>query len=242
MKVLEGKLAVVTGGSRGIGLAIARAFANANARVVIASRDGEACASAAAPLGGEGVACDVSDPASVASLFARVEALGGCDIFVACAGVASGSLAAKVSREELQRMLDVHYLGALEGARRAAEQMRGKGGGAILFVTSIWGLGGATGTLAYGAAKAALAHSVKVLALEWARDGTRVNGLAPGFVETDMTADLPDAARAKMLSRVPLRRAARADEMAGPALFLCSDAASYVTGHTLVVDGGERAR
>ncbi|MBX3250188.1 MAG: SDR family oxidoreductase [Myxococcales bacterium] len=242
MKTLEGKLAVVTGGSRGIGLAIARALAGAGAKVIIASRDGEACARAAASFGGEGVACDVGDPASVASLFARAEALGGCDVFVACAGVASGSLAAQVTRDELQRMLDVHYLGAVEGARAAAAQMRGKGGGAILFVTSIWGLGGASGTLAYGSAKAALAHAVKVLALEWARDGIRVNGLAPGFVETDMTADLPDAAKAKMLARVPLRRAARADEMAGPALFLCSDAASYVTGHTLVADGGERAR
>lgn len=239
---LDDKLAVVTGASRGIGLAIARGLADRGARVIVSSRDPESCARAATDLGGVGVTCDVADDAQVRALFDAVAQHGGADVFVSCAGLGGGRLAAKTDRAELQTMLDVHYLGAMTGARLAAEQMRAKGGGAMLFVTSIWGLGGASGTLAYGAAKAALAHSVKVLALEWARDGIRVNGLAPGYVATDMTADLPDAARDKMLSRIPLRRAARPEEMAGPACFLCSDDASYVTGHVLVADGGERAR
>jgi 3-oxoacyl-[acyl-carrier protein] reductase len=176
--------------------------------VIVSSRDAESCARAATELGGLGVACDVADDAQVHALFDAVDSHGGADVFVSCAGLGGGRLAAKTDRAELQTMLDVHYLGAMTAARLAAEQMRAKGGGAMLFVTSIWGLGGASGTLAYGAAKAALAHSVKVLALEWARDGIRVNGLAPGYVATDMTADLPDAARDKMLSRIPLRRAA----------------------------------
>jgi NAD(P)-dependent dehydrogenase (short-subunit alcohol dehydrogenase family) len=239
---LDGKLAVVTGASRGIGFAIARGLAERGARVIVSSRDPESCARAANELGGLGVACDVADDAQVHALFDAVGSHGGADVFVSCAGLGGGRLAAKTDRVELQTMLDVHFLGAMTAARLAAEQMRARGGGAMLFVTSIWGLGGASGTLAYGAAKAALAHSVKVLALEWARDGIRVNGLAPGYVATDMTADLTDAARDKMLSRIPLRRAARPEEMAGPACFLCSDDASYVTGHVLVADGGERAR
>jgi NAD(P)-dependent dehydrogenase (short-subunit alcohol dehydrogenase family) len=239
---LDGKLAVVTGASRGIGFAIARGLADRGARVIVSSRDPESCSRAATELGGLGVACDVADDAQVHALFDAVASHGGADVFVSCAGLGGGRLAAKTDRAELQSMLDVHYLGAMTAARLASEQMRAKGGGAMLFVTSIWGLGGASGTLAYGAAKAALAHSVKVLALEWARDGIRVNGLAPGYVATDMTADLPDTARDKMLSRIPLRRAARPEEMAGPACFLCSDDASYVTGHVLVADGGERAR
>jgi 3-oxoacyl-[acyl-carrier protein] reductase len=109
-------------------------------------------------------------------------------------------------------------------------------------VTSVWGLGGASGTLAYGVAKAGLAHAVKVLALEWTAKKVRVNGLAPGLVTTDMTAELPERAKDKLVSRIPMRRPATPEEMAGPALFLVSDAASYVTGQVLVADGGERAR
>ncbi len=239
---LDGRVAVVTGASRGIGHAIAAGLAARGARVVVSARDAARCAETAARLGGVGIPCDVADDAQVRALFEQVHDLGGADVFVSCAGLGGGHLAARTERADLQAMLDVHFLGAMTGARLAAEQMRSKGRGAMLFVTSIWGLGGASGTLAYGAAKAALAHAVKVLALEWARDGIRVNGLAPGYVATDMTADLPDAARDKMLSRIPLRRAARPEEMAGPACFLCSDEASYVTGHVLVADGGERAR
>ncbi len=239
---LEGKRAVVTGGSRGIGRAIAEALAAAGAHVVVSSRSAEACVAVADALGGEAIPCDVTDPAQVDTLFDSVGKQGGCDVFVAAAGVASSASAADVSVSELRRMMEVHFVGATHGAQCAAAQMRAHGGGAILLVTSIWGLGGQPSTLAYGAAKAALSHAVKVLAIEWARDGVRVNGLAPGFVDTDMTAELAPPLRDKLLSRVPLRRAARPDEMAGPALFLCSEAASYVTGHVLVADGGERAR
>jgi len=245
---LDDKVAVVTGGSRGIGRAIALALADAGAHVVVASRNGTTCVEVAGEIAhrgvrGLGVACDVMDETSIVHLFDEVAAeLGGADIFVHAAGVAGGTLASDTTRDELSQMLDIHLLGGITAAQRAGMQMEARGGGSILLVTSVWGLGAATGTLAYGVAKAGLAHTVKVLALEWARKNIRVNGLAPGLVDTDMTAELPDKAKDKMLARIPLRRAATPDEMAGPALFLLSDAASYVTGQVLVADGGERTR
>lgn len=245
---LSGRVAVVTGGSRGIGRAIALALADAGASVVVASRDEGACGRVAAEiaeLGVRGVAvqCDATSEAQVATLFERVASeLGGTDVLIHCAGLQSSTLAREVERDELRRMMDVHYYGAITAAQRARSQMKDKGGGAIVFVTSVFGLGGTPTQLAYGSAKAALAHAVKVLAVEWARDGVRVNGLAPGFVDTDMTADLPSDTRERLLRRIPMRRAATPDEMAGPAVMLCSDAASYITGQVLAADGGELAR
>lgn len=245
---LDGRVAVVTGGSRGIGRAIALALAEAGADLAVASRDGARSEGVAAEARAHGrravaVGCDVASERDLDALFARVrDDLGGCDVLVACAGLSSASPARDATREDLQQMLDVHYFGGVVAAQRAAAQMRARGRGSILLVTSVWGLGGQPGQLAYGGAKAALAQAVRVLALEWARDGIRVNGLAPGLVETDMTSVLTPAIRDKLVSRVPMRRAAMPEEMAGAALFLCSDAASYVTGQILVADGGERAR
>lgn len=241
---LDDKLAVVTGGSRGIGRAIAQVFRDAGARVVVCSRNLGSCEAAAKELGGGavGLRCDVADPKSVDALFDAVAELGGADVFVHNAGLATSSKSFETPRGELQQMLDVHFLGGIQGAQRAAVQMQAKGGGAILLITSIWGIGGNPSSLAYGTAKAALAHAVKTLSIEWARHGIRVNGLAPGFVATDMTAQMDDAVKAKLVKKVPMRRYASPDEMGHPALFLCSEAASYVTGHVLVADGGERAR
>jgi 3-oxoacyl-[acyl-carrier protein] reductase len=245
---LDDKVAVVTGGSRGIGRAIALALADAGAHVVIASRNGTACVEVAGEIAhrgvrGLGLSCDVTEEDSIVHLFDQIAAeLGGTDLFVHAAGIASGGLASDTTRGEIETMLDIHLLGGITASQRAGMQMEARGGGAMVLVTSIWGLGAATGTLAYGVAKAGLAHAVKVLALEWARKKIRVNGLAPGLVDTDMTADLSEAARNKMIGRIPLGRPAQPEELAGPALFLLSDAASYVTGEVLVVDGGERSR
>ncbi|MCS6799219.1 MAG: SDR family oxidoreductase [Myxococcota bacterium] len=245
---LDGRVAVVTGGSRGIGRAIAFGLAEAGASVAIAARDPDRCAATASEMAARGaraiaVAADVSRDEEVERLFERVDReLGPARVLIACAGVATGGPSLQCGRDELQRMLDVHLLGPIAAARAAALRMQGHGGGSIVFVTSVWGLGGASRTLAYGTAKAALAHAVRVLAVEWAPQAIRVNGLAPGIVDTDMTASLDPGAREALLRKIPMRRAARPDEMVGPALLLASDAGSFLTGHVLVVDGGERAR
>jgi gluconate 5-dehydrogenase len=245
---LQGKVAVVTGGSRGIGRAIALGLAQAGAHVAVASRNEDSCRQVAEQAQAHGVravgiGCDTSREQDIASMFERVRSeLGDTDILVYSAGVTSVQIAKEASRDELQRMLDVHYLGGITAAQHAAAQMSRKGGGSMVMVTSVWGLGGATAQLSYGGAKAALAQAVRVLAVEWARDGIRVNGLAPGLVDTDMTSELSEGAWEKLVKRIPMRRAAQPSEMAGPALLLCSDAATYMTGQILVADGGERAR
>ncbi len=247
---LSGKVAVVTGGTRGIGRAIALGLADAGAHVAVASRDDARCAEVAAEIAARGVRalgvrCDVTSEQDVRELFTRVAGeLGGTDVLVCSAGIAALAPALTVARAEIDRMMTLHLNGAVTAAQHAAAQMiGGRGGGAILFVSSIWGLGARPQSLAYGAAKAALAHAVKVLAVEWAEHGIRVNGLAPGFVQTDMTASVASVPGLweKNVRRIPLKRAAQPEELAGPAVFLCSAAASYVTGHILVVDGGERA-
>lgn len=247
---LEGKVAVVTGGSRGIGRAIAIGLAEAGADVVVASRDQERCVEVAAEIAHRGVrgvavCLDATSEKSLDDLFERVQLdCGGCDVLVHAAGLAKMGKAIEVPRADLQQMLDVHVLGAIGAAQRAARQMSGRGGGAVLFVTSIFAMAGRSGTLAYGAAKAALLGAVQTLAVEWAPLSIRVNALAPGLVATAMTAGVlsDKAVEEKMLKLIPMRRAASPDEMAGPALLLCSPAGSFITGHVLVADGGETAR
>lgn len=245
---LDRKVAVVTGGSRGIGRAAVHALAEAGAVVVIASRDEARCMAAAKEIEREGreayaVPCDVAREDDLVRLFDRVKSMcGGTDVLVHAAGLSSVALAEKTARAELERMMQVHYLSGVRASQLAAAHMRERGGGSIVLTSSVWALGAATASLAYGSAKAALAHAAKVLALEWARHHIRVNAVAPGLVETDMTSELDDRARAKLLDRIPMRRMGTPEELAGPIVFLASPAASYLTGHVLVVDGGERAR
>jgi NAD(P)-dependent dehydrogenase (short-subunit alcohol dehydrogenase family) len=247
---LDGKVAVVTGGSRGIGRAIALGLADAGADVVIASRDQDKCILVAGEIGhrgvrGFGVCLDATREASLDELFERVlRDTGGCDVLVHAAGLARMGKATEVPRDDLQAMVDVHLLGAIGAAQRAAKQMSGRGGGAILFVTSTFALVGRSGTLAYAAAKAGLLGAVQTLAVEWAPLGIRVNALAPGLVATDMTAGVlaDKKIEEKMLREIPMRRAANPEEMVGPALLMCSPAGSFITGHVLVADGGETTR
>lgn len=248
---LTGKRALVTGGSRGIGKAIAAALAQAGADVVVSSRDQASCARTAEEIArGSGrravaIACDVAQESAVARLFdeiARAD-MGPVDVAVTCAGVAELTPSMSLERAQFQRMLDVHLLGSFDVARRAAQGMVGRGG-AILLCSSIWGLGAQRMAAAYGASKAALCSLARTLAVEWAPMQIRVNAIAPGLIETDMTAPLLDdpTMRDKMIKSVPMRRTGTPDEVAGAAVFLCSPAGSYCTGEVLVVDGGVRAR
>ena len=249
---LTSKKALVTGGSRGIGRAIARGLAEAGADVIVSSRNGETCAATAAEIAAAtgrrvtGLPCDVAHDEDVAGLFAEIDrrGLGPLDVAVTCAGVAELTPSMSLERAQFQRMLDVHLLGSFDVARRSAQQMAGRGGGAILLCASIWGLGAQRMAAAYGASKAAICSLARTLAVEWAPQSIRVNALAPGLVDTDMTAPLLEdpGMRERMIKSVPMRRPGTPDEMVGAAVFLCSPAASYVTGHVLVVDGGVRAR
>ncbi len=243
MTRFQDKRVLVTGGSRGIGKAIATGFAAEGAEVIVSSRSEASCAAAASAIGDRAVpfACDVTDSDAVKKLFAFAKERGGIDTLIACAGLASHGFAANVPEDELLRMWDVHFRGAIRCAQAAFPQLKQRQG-SVVMVASIWAYAGVPGTLAYGSAKAALNHAVKVMGVEWAREGVRVNGLAPGFVETDMTSDLDPAMKDKMIRKIPLRRSAAPEEMAGPALFLASKSASYITGQTLIADGGERAR
>lgn len=244
----EGRVALVTGGSRGIGRAIALALAESGADVAVVSRDGARCEEVAAEIRGLGrraasYGLDLSSEAAIVDAFSRCDRdLGGATIAVHCAGLAVGAPAIALDRAQYQAMLDLHFLGGVTVAQQLAKRAMGKDG-ALLLVTSIWGLGGQRMMSAYGAAKAALVNLTQTLAVEWARMGIRVNALAPGLVETTMTEPLlADAGtRDKMVRSVPMGRPATPDEMAGAALFLCSPAASYVTGHVLVADGGVTA-
>lgn len=245
---LAGKVALVTGGSRGIGRSIVLAFARAGADVAVVSRDGARCEEVAAEvraLGRKaaGYGLDLSSEPAIVDAFERCDRdLGAPTVAVHCAGVGMGAPAVSLARAQYQAMLDLHFLGGVTVAQQLAKRAMGKDG-ALLFVTSIWGLGGQRMMSAYGGAKAAIVNLTQTLAVEWARMGIRVNAIAPGLVETTMTEPLlsDGPTRDKMVRSVPMGRAATPDEMAGAALFLCSKAASYVTGHVLVADGGVTA-
>lgn len=247
---VDGEVALVTGGSRGIGRAIALALARSGADVAVVSRDAARCeqvASEARAAGRKavGYGLDLSVEASVVEAFERCDRdLGPTTIVVHCAGVGWGGPAIDMPRAAMQSMIDLHLLAGMTAAQQGAKRMAPRGGGAVLFVTSIWGLGGQRMMAAYGAAKGGVVNLTRTLAVEWARQGIRVNALAPGLIETDMTAPLLEDAgtRATMVRSVPMGRVGTPDEMAGPALFLCSRAASYVTGHILVADGGVVAK
>ncbi|MEX2584486.1 MAG: 3-oxoacyl-[acyl-carrier-protein] reductase [Gemmatimonadota bacterium] len=239
---LKGQSALVTGGSRGIGLAIARALAEGGARVAVVARDEARAGKAADSLPGEGhrgYAADVSDSATVDALIKQVENdLGGIDILVNNAGVTRDNLLIRIKDEDWDAVLDTNLRGAFNAIRAASRGMMKRRSGRIVNITSVVGITGNKGQANYAASKAGLVGLTKSVARELASRGILVNALAPGYIETDMTADLPDAARDSLLEQIALGRLGQPDDIAGVVRFLAGPAAAYITGQVLVVDGG----
>jgi beta-ketoacyl ACP reductase len=223
----------VTGGNRGIGLAIARAFAAQGDRVAVTHRGG------GSPDGLLGVRCDVTDAATVEAAFAEVEARQGpVEVLVSNAGVTDDALLLRMSEEQFTRVLDANLTGAYRVARRAAGKMLRARHGRMIFVSSVVALTGSAGQVNYAASKAGLIGLARSLARELGSRGITANVVTPGFIETDMTAAIPEERRAEVLAEMPLHRYGTAEEIAATVTFLASDAAAYVTGAVIPVDGG----
>jgi 3-oxoacyl-[acyl-carrier protein] reductase len=242
MKIdLTGKTAFVTGSTRGIGLAIARAFYGAGAKVAIVGRDAERAKPVADELGerATGVACDVAVAEQVeAAITATESALGPVDILVNNAGLTRDNILLRLTDADWDAVLDANLKGAFHTTRVAIKGMMKRRSGRIINVTSVVGLSGNKGQANYAASKAGLIGFTKSVAKEYAGRGILANCIAPGYIETDMTSGLPEAAKATLLQGIALGRLGRPEDVAGTALFLASDLASYITGQVLVVDGG----
>ncbi len=236
------KVAVITGAARGIGLAIARMFLGKGYGVAILDIDAPELAKAAAGLGGEAlpIVCDVADPEQVKAAIGQVAArFGRIDALVNNAGVALFKPLLETTFEEWSRVLDVNLSGPFLCTQACAPVMLRNGGGAIVNITSVSGLRASTLRVAYGTSKAALDHLTKQQAAELGNLGIRVNAVAPGPVDTAMAKQVHSAAvRADYHDAIPLNRYGSEDEIAAAVIFLCSDAASYINGQTLAVDGG----
>lgn len=226
-------LAVVTGGNRGIGLAVALRLRDAGHPVVVACRSG------VAPEGLATVEMDVSDPASINAAFDAIEAdHGAVDVVVANAGITRDGLLMRMSDDDIDAVLATNLAGAIRLSRRALRGMIKARHGRIILISSVVGLLGSAGQVNYAAAKAGLVGAGRSLAREVGSRGITVNVVAPGFVETDMTAELTDERKAEILGAVPLGRYARPNEVAALVEFLASDDAAYITGAVIPIDGG----
>jgi NAD(P)-dependent dehydrogenase (short-subunit alcohol dehydrogenase family) len=245
---LGGKFALVTGGARGIGLAVAKALAREGAGVAVADVNQDGAAAAAAVLTEQGgkavpVAVDVADPASVSAMVAAVKgAFGRIDILVNNAGVGGNTPFLDTTLQEWNRIIGINLTGAFLVAQAVAREMVRTGGGKIVNIASLSGQRGGNGRAAYGSAKAGLELLTKVMAVELAEHNINVNNIAPGAIETEMAKFAHDAAtRAAYNYLIPMTRYGTPEEIADAAVFLCSDESRYVHGHTLNVDGGFRA-
>ena len=233
---LEGRTALVTGGSRGIGRAIALELGRAGATVVVGYRSGrQEAEEAAGEIGGRAVEADVSDAVSARAL---VEEAGELDILVNNAGITRDGLIARMSDDDWRDVLETNLSSIFYTCRAAARPMMKRRSGAIVNVSSIVGVHGNPGQTNYAAAKAGIIGFTKSLARELGSRGVRANVVAPGYVTTQLTDVLPEAARAAMLGATPLGRLGDPSDVAGAVRFLCSDEASFITGEVLLVDGG----
>ncbi len=233
---LEGKTALVTGASRGIGRAIASELAAGGAAVVIGYRSGKDEAEAlAAELGGRAVQADVSSAEDARRL---VEEAGDLDILVNNAGLTRDGLLARMSDDDWRTVIETNLSSVFYTCRAVCRPMMKKRAGAIVNVSSIVGVHGNWGQTNYAASKAGIIGFTKSLAKELGSRNVRANVVAPGYVKTQLTDVLPEEATAAMLTNTPLGRLGEPDDVAGAVRFLCSDAASFITGEVLLVDGG----
>jgi 3-oxoacyl-[acyl-carrier protein] reductase len=238
---LSGKTAFVTGSTRGIGLAIAQTLYAAGAKVAVVGRDAERSRTVASDLGerATGVACDVAVGDQVTAAISAAEAvLGPIDILVNNAGLTRDNILLRLSEDDWDAVLDANLKGAFNTTRAVIKGMMKRRGGRIINMTSIVGLTGNKGQANYAASKSGLIGFTKSIAKEYASRNILVNCIAPGFIETDMTASLPAEARASLLEQIALGRLGRPEDVAGTVLFMASDLAAYITGQVLVVDGG----
>jgi 3-oxoacyl-[acyl-carrier protein] reductase len=224
---------LVTGGNRGIGLAIAQAFVKQGDRVAITHRG------SGAPEGMFGVSCDITDPAAVDAAFTTIEAeLGPVEVLVANAGVTDDTLLMRMSEEQFGRVIETNLTGSWRCAKRATPKMLRAKWGRMIFVSSVVGLMGGAGQVNYAASKAGLVGMARSITREIGSRNITANVVAPGFITTDMTAELPDTLRAAYLKQIPAGRMADPEEVAAVVTWLASDGAAYVNGAVIPVDGG----
>lgn len=239
---LAGQTAVVTGGNRGIGSGIARMLADGGARVAVLARSADNAEAAAAALPGDGhagFACDVANAAVVDAVFRRIETeLAPIDVLVNNAGVTDDNIVVRLSDEAWDRVVDTNLNGAFRTIRAVARGMMRRRAGRIINITSVVGMTGNRGQANYAAAKAGLIGLTKTVSKELASRGVLCNAVAPGFIETEMTASLSAEAREKLLDQIALGRLGTIGDVAGVVRFLAGPDSAYITGQVIVVDGG----
>jgi 3-oxoacyl-[acyl-carrier protein] reductase len=242
MKIdLTGKVALVTGSTRGIGREIAATLAGAGARVAVSGRSAEGAAEVANAIGGDahGFAADIADTASAAALVESVEKhFGACDILVNNAGITRDNLLMRLKDDDWDAVLDANLRGAFATIRAASRGMMKRRFGRIINITSVVGITGNKGQANYAASKAGLIGLTKSVAKELASRNILANAVAPGFIETDMTAAMTPEARTELGAQIPMGRLGTPGDIAGVCAFLASEHASYITGQVFVVDGG----
>lgn len=238
---LSGKCAFVTGSTRGIGRAVAEQLHRAGARVAVVGRSAETAASVAAAIGerARGFGCDVTDSAALRETLAAAEAeFGAIDILVNNAGITRDNLLIRLSDADWDDVMAANLKSAFVATQTVIRGMMKRRSGCVINLGSVVGITGNKGQANYAASKAGLIAFTKSVAKEYAARGIRANCIAPGFIATDMTDALPEAARAALLESIPMARLGTPDDIAGAVLFLSSELGSYVTGQVLVVDGG----
>ncbi|MBY8863592.1 3-oxoacyl-ACP reductase FabG [Nocardia sp. CA2R105] len=239
MTLLKGRVAVVTGGAQGLGLAIAETFVAHGAEVMLADLNLEAAEHEAQRLGAAACRCDVTDEDGMSALVDdTVRRFGALDIMVNNAGITRDKTMRKMTSEDFRTVLDVHVYGAWLGTRAAGAVMREQGRGSIITMSSIAGKVGNFGQTNYSAAKAGMVGLTKAAAKELAGSGVRVNAIQPGLIRTAMTEAMPQRAWDSKLAEIPMNRAGEPSEVASVALFLASDMSSYLTGTVMEVTGG----